>query len=302
MLGSGRREDREWGTTGNHILVSQGSPSISQVLPPTSRQLSESFVAVFGQNKEQLSKCHVLSVNRDAYKTLAEERVRVNSAFVRTTIDQQAVSNLPVNGVPQQLMECGVHMPEAEKYAPTRCGPGTLRDPLDAKREGDDAEDEISDVSSGEGDTEDATTKCGRCDVTQQSDTEDARKKCGCCAKTQKEEAAQLNHFETPLGLDPTAVPDFVQHVAAFKAQVNLVHDAVKEMRSAQERQSAAVDSAESADANCARVAVEEDCKIAVVDLRAAAQKLEKHKFEEKIQLLEDVDNKAMFVPGYNSE
>ena len=38
----------------------------------------------------------------------------------------------------------------------------------------------------------------------------------------------QLNQFETPLGLDSAASPDFVQHVADFKAQLDLVHDAVK--------------------------------------------------------------------------
>ena len=43
LLGPGRREDRQSGTTGNHVLVSQGSPSISEVLPPSSRQLSDSF-------------------------------------------------------------------------------------------------------------------------------------------------------------------------------------------------------------------------------------------------------------------
>ena len=35
-----------------------------------------------------------------------------------------------------------------------------------------------------------------------------------------------------------------------------------------------------------------------MVDLREISQKLDKHKFEEKAKLLEDVDNKAMFVPG----
>ena len=88
LLGAGRREERQSGTTGSHVLVSQASPSIREVLPPSSRQLSDSFVAVFGQDKEDLSKCQLLTVSQSAYKTLAEERVLVNSAFARTTIDQ----------------------------------------------------------------------------------------------------------------------------------------------------------------------------------------------------------------------
>ena len=66
LLGAGRREDRQSGATGNHVLVSQGSPSLSQVLPPSSRHLSASFVAVFGQDKEDLTKCQMLTVSRSA--------------------------------------------------------------------------------------------------------------------------------------------------------------------------------------------------------------------------------------------
>ena len=65
-------------------------------------------------------------MSRSAYKTLAEERVSVNTAFARKVIDQQAVESLPENGVPQQLIDCGVQMPEVDKYTATRCGPGTI--------------------------------------------------------------------------------------------------------------------------------------------------------------------------------
>ena len=91
----------------------------------------------------------------NAYKILVEERLRVNSAFGRTTIDPQAVETLPENGVPEQLIECGVQMREVDNYAATRCGPGTMRDPLDATREDDDASDEISDAFTNDGHTED---------------------------------------------------------------------------------------------------------------------------------------------------
>ena len=135
-------------------------------------------------------------------KDLAEERVHVNSAFVRTTIDQQAVETLPENGVPQQLMECAVQMAEVDKYAATRCGPGTMRDPLDAAREDDDASDEITDSSSNDGHTEEVAREPAS------SVGQPAPRTCD----------PQLNQFETLLGLDPTSTLDFVQHVAAFKA------------------------------------------------------------------------------------
>ena len=53
------------------------------------------------------------------------------------------MESLLENGVPQQLIDCGVQMPEVDRYTATRCGPGTLRDPLDKTQEEDDASDEI---------------------------------------------------------------------------------------------------------------------------------------------------------------
>ena len=260
VLGAGRSEDKQFGTTGNHVLVTQGSPCIHELLPPTSRQLSDSFVAVFGQHKEDLSKCQLLTVSKNAYKTLAEERVCVNSVFARTVIDQQAVEALPENGVPQQLIDCAIHMPEVDKYAAARCGPGTIRCPLDTVQEDDDVSNESSDASSNESLTEHAagesTSSVGQ--------------------PAQKTSDPQLNQFETPLGLDPTSTPDFVQHVAAFKAQLDLVQDAVKQMRRTEHLTNASTAQLEVgsaaipvvSSAATAQGAAEEECFRAVLDLR----------------------------------
>ena len=89
-------------------------------------------------------------MSRDAYKTLAEERIRINSAFGRIPIDREMVSALPEHGAPQEFLECAVHMPEVERYTATRRGPGTIRDPLDVAQSDDDASDELGDESSNE--------------------------------------------------------------------------------------------------------------------------------------------------------
>lgn len=163
-------------------------------------------------------------------------------------------------------------MPEVDRYRATRSGPGTIRDPLDAAKVDDDASDELSEESGGECDAEGDGGQC--------ADKADAP------------EDLQLNSFETPLGLDPTASPDFVQHVAAFKAQLDAIQAHVQSGRMA----------ANAANANpaaaTAQAAAEEECFRAVVDLREAAQKLDKHKFEEKAKLLDCVDNKAVLVPS----
>ena len=170
---------------------------------------------------------------RNAYKTLVEERVRVNSVFGRTIIDEQAVQALPENGVPPQLIECAIQMPEVDRYKATRCGPGSIRDPLDTAQEDKDVSDEISEASTNDGLAEHAAGESASSVGQPGPKTFDP----------------QLNRFETPLGLDPTSTPKFVQHVAAFKAQLDLVQDAVKQMRSA----------ARLADANAAQPAQSSD-------------------------------------------
>ena len=147
--------------------------------------------------KEDLAKCQLLTVSRHAYRTLAEERLRVNSCFGRKILDHQAVDALPENGVPQQFIDCGAQMPEVDRYRSTRSGPGTIRDPLDAAKEDDNASDELSEKSGDECDAEAHDGECGDNEQHPSSLPGDM----------------QLNSFETPLGLDPTASPDFVQHV-----------------------------------------------------------------------------------------
>ena len=147
--------------------------------------------------KEDLTKCQLLTVSRQAYRTLAEERLRVNPCFVRKTLNQQAVDALPENGVPQQFIDCGAQMPEVDRYRSTRSGPGTIRDPLDAAKEDDNASDELSEKSVDECDAEAQDGECGDNEQQPSSLPGDM----------------QLNSFETPLGLDPTASPDFVQHM-----------------------------------------------------------------------------------------
>lgn len=169
---------------------------MGEVLPPSGQELSDSFVAVFGQNKEDLTKCQLLTVSRHEYKTLAEERCQVNANFGRTVIDRQRVEALPERGVPQQFIECAVQMPEVERYSATRAGPGTIRDPLEAGQPDDDGSDELSDESGEECAAEDKTAHAS-C-----SDEHPAGQK----------SEPQLNQFETCLGIDATAAPDFATH------------------------------------------------------------------------------------------
>ena len=146
LLGKGQKDTLQSGFTGNHILISQASATLAEALPPPSTHLKDSFVVIFGQNADDLRKCQLLTVQGDAYKALAAERARVNAIFAEVPLDQAAVNALPINGVPQQLLDCAVQMPEVQQYRATRPGPGTIRDPSDAACPGDDASDELADV------------------------------------------------------------------------------------------------------------------------------------------------------------
>ena len=100
--------------------------------------------------------------------------------------------------------------------------------------------------------------------------------------------------------MDLTATSDFVQHVAAFKAQLHLVQHAAKQVRSVQIPSADIAaqpvhDDAASA-SSTAFAAAEEECVLVVVDLREAAVQLDKRKFEEKAKLLECVDNNAIIM------
>ena len=142
LLGKGQKDTLQSGFTGNHILISQASATLAEALAPSSTHLKDSFVVIFGQNANDLRKCHLLTVQRDAYKALAAERARVNAIFAEVPLDQAAMNALPINGVPQQLLDCAIQMSEVDEYKATRQGPGTIRDPSDAACPSDDASDE----------------------------------------------------------------------------------------------------------------------------------------------------------------
>ena len=178
--------------------------------------------------------------------------------------------------MPQQFLDCAIQMPEADRYTATRSGPGTIRDPLHDAADADDASDELG----------------------EESEKED-------CANNGDEQSVgaraeqHVNHFETPLGVDHTVAPDFVQHIAAFKVQLDLVQQALRDQRA--NHPNGSDGAAQPADvdmtAATAQAAAEEHCYRAVVDLREAAQKLDKRKFEKKARLLDAVEHSALFVP-----
>jgi len=288
FLGKGQRDTLQSGFTGNHILISQASPTLAKALPPCSTDLKDAFVVIFGRDADDLRKCQLLTVQREAYKALAAERARVNAIFAEISVDQAAVNALPLHGVPQQFLDCAVQMPEVDRYSATRSGPGTIRDPLDAACPEDDASDELAEID----DDEHAATPADH--VAPASAAQPS---------TASQNVEHLNQFETPIGMDPTAVPSFVQHMAAFKHNLEHVRELVSSSSSSSSRTlSGQSDSsaAQPASLATARAAAEEQCFRAVVDLREAARQLNTHNWERNLALLDKAAecDKALFVPS----
>ena len=288
LLGKGQKDTLQSGFTGNHILISQAPATLAEVLPPPSTHLKDSFVVIFGQNVDDLRKCQLLTVQREVYKALAAERARVNVIFADVPLDQAAVSALPLNGVPQQLLDCAVQMPEVDRYRATRSGPGTIRDPLDATCPVDDASDELSVDDDDDDHAAKPADEAAPASAAQPS------------AASQNEE--HLNHFETPVGMDPTAVPTFVQHIAAFKQNLEHVRELVSSSRAIRGQRSSddTSSAAQPASLATAEAAAEEQCFRAVVDLREAARQLNSHSWEKNIALLDKAAEceRALFVPS----
>ena len=171
---------------------------------------------------------------------------------------------MPLNGVPPQILDCACPVPGADRYKSTRTGPGSIRDPLDLAADQDDASDELSDVDPGEECAADGSNN--EADSAKQPD--------------------QTNNWETPLGLDPTATPSYVQHFAAFQTQLSLVNDAFRAKVRAETHETHATEE-HAVGAATAAAASAEDCHRAVIDLHRATQELGKHSFEDNAKNLE---------------
>ena len=103
--------DRRRGITGNRIFVTDGSPTLCDVLSPSLQDLSDNFVVVFGQSIEDLTMCQLWTLSREVYRTLAEERCRVNIEFCRVALYARKMGALSQQGAPQQFFECALQMP-----------------------------------------------------------------------------------------------------------------------------------------------------------------------------------------------
>ena len=87
------------------------------------------------------------------------------------------------------------------------------------------------------------------------------------------------------LGLDPTATPSYVQHLAAFQTQLRQVEESCRQRHQLQE----IIVNKDDIESTTAAAAAEETVHRKVIDLRQAAQTLLQVKFEANAKEIEGV-------------
>ena len=107
-------------------------------------------------------------------------------------------------GVPEELRQCAIQMVEAEHMQFATPGPGTIRQPIDARQEAEDSD--VSDELKEEAD----------------------EPNCHNCSAAQPDAQDENPQEETVLGIDQTAGPEVVQCFAAVKLQTDLLQEHIQ--------------------------------------------------------------------------
>ena len=269
FLGKGSKEELQSGLAGNHVLVSQEKPTKTPTLPPTAEALSENFVAVFCKSIDELEKSQFLQVAREDYKTLARERCAVNGAFAVKTVNWDAVEKWPDMGVPEELRQCAIQMVEAEHMQFATPGPGTIRQPIDARQEAEDSD--VSDELKEEAD----------------------EPNCHNCSAAQPDAQDENPQEETVLGIDQTAGPEVVQCFAAVKLQTDLLQEHIR-------KNAAQPPASSDMEASTALAARHAEAGRITCDLQTAMRKLLKHDFQKSTDKL-DKEEKGLAVTSGNA-
>jgi hypothetical protein len=101
--GAGKPADeREKGTSGNHIFLAQALPDVDVILPPTRASLQQGFVVLFAHSIGQVTGARALMVSRDELIRCMSLRREVCPAFADTKLDEERLRNYPDFGVPDE--------------------------------------------------------------------------------------------------------------------------------------------------------------------------------------------------------
>ena len=149
LLAHGTTSEVQKWLQGNTILIAQPQATIDQVMPCITNFL-DSISVVFCVSKEDVKNCKALEVSRAEYLQCLHYRKQVCEAFADVVIDEHC-SDLPMQGVPEALVQSAVSLPEAQKMASTMSSPWSAG-MFAHKHTDDDAGDVKEDSSASESD------------------------------------------------------------------------------------------------------------------------------------------------------
>ena len=122
FLGRGTPDEVEKGLTGNTMIFAQPEASYEQVMPNMDA-VTSGLVVLYCRSVADVSNARTLFVDREPYRRCLELRKRVCPAFQNVTIDDSTIKSLPTIGVPEDVLNSAVFMPEATHIKTTMHGP-----------------------------------------------------------------------------------------------------------------------------------------------------------------------------------
>ena len=135
ILGKGLQDHQQQGIAGNTILLAQpSSDRIAECLPPTAQDLLGSLSVAFIKSRDDVKYANMFTVNRDQYARCVKLRKLMCPVFGNVVLSEVDTAALPENGVPECILQCAVHLPEAEKFTPCMEGPAGCKDPSAPQR------------------------------------------------------------------------------------------------------------------------------------------------------------------------
>ena len=141
ILGKGSKDEQNAGLQGNTVLLAQPTTGdVMRVLPPQGQYVCDRIAVIFTTDKSDVSKAKPLFVSRSLYEECICLRQTVCYAYADVVVGD--LSGLPEDGVPGQVMDEALCMPEAKFFEGRFDSVARPQDPVAKEVEQVEAEEE----------------------------------------------------------------------------------------------------------------------------------------------------------------
>ena len=147
ILGKGDPKELSSALVGNSVLLAQpDTGEVQKMIPPAPENMSDALSVIFTTNRSDVKRARPLLISRSLYLECAHLRRRICYAYADVCVGD--ATHLPENGVPDQIVEEAIHLPEAKYFEPTFDSVAKVGDPcakfseekINAETEDDDKE------------------------------------------------------------------------------------------------------------------------------------------------------------------